>query len=214
MTGHVAKNRRDLTNQKFDKVIAIKPAYTNGKRLYWECICECGNICYKQSTELIRPRQKTQSCGCNKNKFKLGKENKNWKGYEEIPLQYFNIVRNCAKERNIHFDITIKDMWNQYIKQDRKCAFTGIKLNFFKSHKDRKSGNLSLDRIDSSKGYTSDNIQFVLKILNTMKGKMNNNVFISLCHSISKNNQSINITNDFESKIQEYTDEIFDMRSR
>lgn len=44
-------------------------------------------------------------------------------------------------------------MWN---KQKGKCALTGIPMTVTKSG--RTNTNISIDRIDSNKGYTKDNV--------------------------------------------------------
>ncbi len=43
----------------------------------------------------------------------------------------------------------------------------------------------SLDRIDSSKGYTKDNIQWVHKHVNLMKHKFDQKYFVDICKLIA-----------------------------
>lgn len=50
----------------------------------------------------------------------------------------------------------------------------------------------SLDRIDSSRGYEIDNIQWVHKDVNKMKMGLSQNEFIDICKIISKNNRGKN----------------------
>lgn len=53
----------DLANQKFGRLTVIKK--TNKRQnnsIIWECICDCGNICEVNSSNL--KRGKVQSCGC------------------------------------------------------------------------------------------------------------------------------------------------------
>jgi hypothetical protein len=45
----------------------------------------------------------------------------------------------------------------------------------------------SLDRIDSSKGYCEDNVQWVHKDINRMKNTFDQDYFISLCKLIAEN---------------------------
>ncbi len=59
------------------------------------------------------------------------------------------------------------------------CALTDLPLNFHTKHK-----NASLDRIDNTKGYTIDNIQWVHKDINWMKGTFTQDQFIELCGSV------------------------------
>ena len=54
---------KDLTNQKFGMLTALKPTNKrNGTSIIWECICDCGNVCYKTSSYLLNGD--TKSCGC------------------------------------------------------------------------------------------------------------------------------------------------------
>ena len=59
----MCSKRKDITGQKFGKLIAIKYHHTSPtKRTIWECKCDCGNISYVDITDLTSG--KTQSCGC------------------------------------------------------------------------------------------------------------------------------------------------------
>ena len=72
-------------------------------------------------------------------------------------------AKNNAKMRNIEFSITEKD-----IKIPKYCPLLGVELtNIYGAG--RVSTNISLDRIDSSKGYTPDNIQVISDLANRMK---------------------------------------------
>lgn len=101
----------------------------------------------------------------------------------------FNITRlfkqwKCgAESRNIYFDITIDDILILWNSQGGLCSLSGIEL---KNSED--VFNASLDRIDSSKEYTIDNIQLVLKEVNYMKQSLSQEYFINLCKKISNNN--------------------------
>jgi hypothetical protein len=46
----------------------------------------------------------------------------------------------------------------------------------------------SLDRINSEKGYETDNVRWVHKSINHLKSDLDDNVLIYLCHLITKNN--------------------------
>lgn len=52
--------------------------------------------------------------------------------------------------------------------------------------------NISVDRIDSSKGYTKDNIQLICGMVNIIKYKLPQEKFIELCKKISKKKNLIN----------------------
>ena len=54
---------KDLTNQKFNKLTALEPI-KKGKRIYWKCKCDCGNITEVRADQLVSGT--TKSCGCYK----------------------------------------------------------------------------------------------------------------------------------------------------
>lgn len=112
--------------------------------------------------------------------LKIHKYTNNYAGVGNVSSTYFSDIRTKAISRNIMFDITIDDMWNKFISQCGKCAITGVRLRL--KYKDQTA---SLDRIDSKKGYTIDNIQWVHKIINsTMKKDFEETYFINLCKEI------------------------------
>ena len=57
------KNMKDLTNQRFGKLIALYPTEKRqGRSIIWHCKCDCGNEKDVSSTCLLQ--KQTQSCGC------------------------------------------------------------------------------------------------------------------------------------------------------
>lgn len=96
---------------------------------------------------------------------------------------------NRAKHRGQEFTVSIEGAWQQFIKQDRKCLFSGIDLIFTSGKINKSQQTASLDRIDSSKGYTIDNICWVHKEINKMKLDHSVEHFIEMCDMVSKNQQ-------------------------
>ncbi len=179
----------NLTGQTFGFIkineIKFEPLYAD-KTYFAVCEClNCGNTNYK-----VRPydliKGKVKSCGClNSGLFqKIGKENKMFTGHEGISGQRWSEIRCGAKKRNIELSITIQEAWEQFIKQNELCALTGEKIYFGSSNSIK--GNASLDRIDSTKGYTIENIQWLHKDINIMKLNLKTNYFIELCEKVYK----------------------------
>lgn len=178
---------KDETNNVYGKLKVIgKSNKTNDKNLKsWICKCECGNI-----TEVFGSNLRsggTTSCGC----YRANNEsNYKFAGYEEISGSYWSVLKSRCKLKDIELSITIEQAWEVYINQNRKCALTGLDLCFVKVYnKERQNQNASLDRIDSSKGYTIDNIQWVHKDINRMKSDFEQNLFIEYCKLVVKNSQ-------------------------
>lgn len=70
--------------------------------------------------------------------------------------------------------------------QNFKCALTGDDLIIRQSgiYLHATEENLSLDRIDSTKGYIEGNVQWVTKIVNFMKRDYPQEDFIETCKKI------------------------------
>lgn len=178
---------KDLTGIKFGKltVISLLDERKNNNR-YWVCKCECGNTKEMRASHLLKGYSK--SCGCNwHNK---NKHNYNWKGYEDIPLDFFSKIKRGAESRKLEFNITIEYLWDLFIKQNKKCALSGMDLFFSETRKNKdKSRTVSVDRIDSSNGYIEGNIQWVHKTINIMKNSLSDEGFIEFCRKVTEYNK-------------------------
>lgn len=146
----------------------------------WKCLCKCGNVITAPTSHLKRGDY--ISCGCLKKHFA-------WKGYGDLSGQYWGNLRRNARTRDLEFNISKKDAWDLFLKQDRKCIYTGLILTFAHNLKSfSENQTASLDRIDSSKGYIKGNIQWVHKVIQQMKWLYTSQDFISWCHLVSKYN--------------------------
>lgn len=173
----------DLSGLQFGQITVIKKAPKNKHGwTMWECLCACGRITIHSTTNVKR----TKSCGCRK--FATGAENLKWRGHGEISSSFFNRIKNGAIDRNLEFEIQIEEIWELFLKQERKCALSGIPLEFGKSVLELSTA--SLDRIDSSKGYLPCNVQWVHKDVNAMKWDLSDQRFIEICRLVSKHNEN------------------------
>lgn len=148
---------------------------------------------YKINRHTIRDRLKKWNITVFSSNSRYGGNNSSrWKGYGKISACFFHKVKHNALIRNIPFNITIEDMWNKFEEQNETCPLTGLKLILDDTIKVKTLNNTaSLDRIDNSKGYTYDNIQWVHKKINIMRNKLNITEFLEMCTLVanhSKNN--------------------------
>ena len=163
--------REDLTGQKFGHLTVIEEDTTKptGHGRFWKCSCECGGTKSVRGSHLKTGFVK--SCGCLATT--LGPKNGMWKGYKDIGAKFWYGIKYNAKIRattkDLPFEITIEDIWEQYLKQDKKCPYTGKELTFLECNEFSGKSNLSLDRIDSKKGYTKDNIHWIYRPINRFK---------------------------------------------
>ena len=146
----------------------------NGRQLYIFRCPRCGNIKSREVNPTILSRG-IRSCGCNRH---------NWTGSKDgmIYGSHFASIKNQAKKRGYEFNITIEDLAELLRKQEYKCKYTGLSI---------ASGNTSggktasLDRIDSYKGYTIDNIQWLHKDINIIKYNLSEPLFFSIVSRIA-----------------------------
>jgi hypothetical protein len=87
---------------------------------------------------------------------------------EEYPLSLlFTSIRSGAKRRKIAFEIDKNFIYDLWIKQNGMCYYTNIKMNQTCSKKE--PFQVSIDRIDSSKGYNKENTVLCCQAINYMK---------------------------------------------
>jgi hypothetical protein len=110
--------------------------------------------------------------------------------HHTIPLFFWNSMKRGAKYRDLTFDITPDDVWNLFIKQNKKCALTGWDIQF---NKIKYKNTASVDRIDSNIGYLKDNIQIVHKKINRFKMAFSVEELLEMCKGIVQNNKNKNI---------------------
>jgi hypothetical protein len=182
--------RQDLTDQKFGRLIAKTFAgLDNHGHSVWLCECECGKTCEILATKLNTGS--TKSCGC---LFIDGLKSR-YKGGKYITGKEFGLIRYRAKRENLEFDIFVQDIEDLYEQQDKKCILSGWPICFNERRQRAGKTNLgqaSVDRIDSSKGYTKDNIQIVHKDINSAKSDRSDKYFIELCCAVADNYRSKN----------------------
>ena len=141
------------------------------------CKCKCGNTIRCKKTLINSGRKK--SCGCMISETEFVSKN--------IMRMYWFAVRANALNRNIKFDINPEDLETKITQQNFKCALSGLEITLPYSNneflKDRE-WTASVDRIDSSKPYIKDNIQFVHKDINKMKMNLNEQKFLEYCKAV------------------------------
>ena len=167
-------------------------ATSSHHKVWWKC-SDCGHEW--QATLCNRTQNDSKCPQCRKFNSR-GNKNIAWKGHGEISgVQWNSIKKEASEERRnrrytkprppLEFTITLEFIWDLFLKQDRKCALSGEPLTMWGKIDGKLSGNASLDRIDSSKGYIPRNVQWIDKKLQHMKTKMSDAQFISICQKVA-----------------------------
>jgi len=145
--------RLDITGQKFGKLTVIKKSnekyiypFSNKWAYLWECECDCGNKGLLFRSAHLMDGSIKKDCGCTK--LKAGQAGLN---------SLFNVYKTQAKNRNLNFELS-KEIFEKLTKQN--CTYCGREP--FQKSSNGSSISIyiynGLDRIDSLKGYTEDNV--------------------------------------------------------
>ena len=131
--------------------------------------------------------------GCTFIVARKGKEKAGIHGFLKDRLR--NAMANAKrkrKDRSISVEITHEYLIELYEKQKGLCAVSGIEMTHLsyatKDTRNKYPHNISLDRIDSSKGYVPGNVQLVCCIINYMKWDTDMDVFLDACKRVVEHN--------------------------
>ena len=142
----------------------------------WLVECSCGNYQrWIQSNELVNPDKcfKCRKCSAKTTQRKITKKNGR---IGELKKTQYTRLQKSAEIRSIEWNITLEELWDLFISQKQICAITGDFIPDIKK--------ASLDRINSSLGYISNNIQWVTIQANLSKHTMTMNELYQFCNKV------------------------------
>lgn len=141
------------------------------------CVSISSAARYAESTDEIREKNRAYYQA---NKDRIGKNNsdrvnKNWSSRMSRLLSN---SKGRAATQGFDHDIDFDFLVAKWQQQCGKCYYSGETLTL--------SGEMrvSLDRQDSSRGYTKDNVNLVCLTINYMKRDTPHEVFVRLCKKI------------------------------
>lgn len=110
----------------------------------WLCKCICGNAVSVRTYYLVSKRK--THCGCLTEVHRFHK-----KPYYHL----YTTLKRMARHREKKCDLTFEEFLT--FTEQPKCCYCGESVVWNKHSKDGISGPYNLDRIDSSKGYSTTN---------------------------------------------------------
>lgn len=172
--------------------------------LWWnDCECICGK------TKAIKTwwlnNNKSKGCGCTNTKGRFKSQ-----AIGDLSASYYNSFKSSRRKKGINFsdEVSMGYLWELFLQQEGKCAVSGVDIILNRRYSEQHKGRVtdviqtaSLDRIDNSLGYTTDNVQWVHKDINYMRGGMSVRSFVSFCREVVKYNENLYINEpDFSGK--------------
>ena len=174
---------KDLTGKKFGLLTAEKATSDRSANhnVIWSCRCDCGNQVRRETSELLSKRRGKRgilkSCGC----ARRGIRSLKYKGVGDLSGTKWKNITESAIRRGHACTITKEYAWKLFLRQNKKCALTGVDLTMNPSYVERGLSTASLDRIDNNKGYIKGNVQWVHEKINFMKHSMPVSELIKWC---------------------------------
>lgn len=177
------KSRIPEINETFDYWTVIDNNIQEISKGQWavKCKCKCGKESFVRVFALIRG----ESLGCPCRRIVGIKSTTICEG--DLSQTLYSRFKKSAVIRDLEWNVTMLYLWDLYLKQDKKCALSGIDLVLEKAlNRVKGQANItaSLDRIDSSIGYIEGNVQWIHKDINYMKQDLEENYFKQMCKLI------------------------------
>lgn len=122
-------NRQDITNERFDRLVAIRPTDQRDASgsVIWECKCDCETIVY-YSVNMLR-QGRVHSCGClyNETRQDCVKARRDFKDHTSISSLVAakkTMKTNTSGYTGVYFDKR-SERWNAYINFKKKRYYLG-----------------------------------------------------------------------------------------
>jgi hypothetical protein len=88
------------------------------------------------------------------------------------------LSKKRALEKGLEWDVDLMSL-----RIPKTCPYLGMPLTFIRGQ-GRVQSNISIDRKDSTKGYTADNIEFISDLANRMKQEATREQLVSFAYGI------------------------------
>lgn len=157
--------KKDMIGRRFTNLLILDFAYMKQGNSHWKCICNCGKEIIVARHSLISGN--TTSCGC----MRVYRNKKGEIGLKRLFAQY----RDQARKKDRKFEIDINIFKELTSSNCTYCGSPPVSIITIRNNKNKIIQKYSsykyngLDRIDSSKGYSLENVTTCCKWCNIAK---------------------------------------------
>lgn len=100
----------------------------------------------------------------------------------------YNTAMDSARRRRFEFSISLDDLEEMWNSQNGCCFYTGIPMSY---SGDRLPESVSVDRLDSTRGYALSNIVLCCNYVNLMKNNRPVEEFFRWCELVIKHQKEV-----------------------
>lgn len=165
-------NFKDLTGQRFGRLLVISLNHIDNGKAYWNCKCDCGNQISVLRSSLTSGN--TQSCGCYKKDLDKTRSIKHKMTKTRIFNIWVGMKQRCYNPKSSSYKnygirgIKICDEWLQDF------------MNFYNwSIENGYRENLTIDRIDINGNYEPANCRWITQAEQTRNTRSNVKITIN-----------------------------------
>lgn len=158
---------QDLTGMRFGRLLVVCRAENIGKATAWNCVCDCGKEKVISGSSLRSGE--SRSCGCLRKELlsSYAKQASKTHGLSKTRIYriWHGMKKRCGTVK--HYEsISVCDEWKDFIPFYEWAMGNGY------------SDNLTIDRIDGSKGYSPENCRWATQ--KVQQNNKSNNVFVEI----------------------------------
>jgi hypothetical protein len=173
----------DIIDNKFgDLVVVGRSSQKRKNNILWKCRCVCGYEFF----EILKHLNDGTRNKCKYCERKIKSDNKIKYKRTNAKHTWFNKFIREAFLRGKEVEITQEQLQELFDKQNGICSLSNLEIQFPELRHNKLTGTGSVDRIDSNKPYTLDNVQWVHRDVNFAKGVFTQDYFINLCHKVAQ----------------------------
>lgn len=143
---------RDLSGQRFGRLLVLDWSSDNGNERRWNCKCDCGRILPVLASSLVRKNKASRSCGCISKEVQQSRMFKHGLARSPEYVAWAGAKSRCFNSRNPE--------WKRYGKRGVTMCFEWVESfeKFYKHIGPRPLPKLTLERINNDGNYEPGNV--------------------------------------------------------